>query len=326
MATLKDVSAATGLSIGTISRVLNNRGYISQETKDKVKEAMEKLNYQPNEMARSLSKQESSIIALIVPAINNPYFSNLSRYIEEAAANAGYQVLLMNSGDNGENEPKLLSICQKHRVSGIILCSGRISTTPLKQLNIPVITIERYQEEALASIECDNDLGGKLAAEHLIDTGCKNILLISSVQGHEMPADKRAKGFSKVCQERKVQCHEVPYSQVIYESMDYTNFIENLLDTFPHTDGIFCSNDLAAAQVLQVCAKKGKRVPEDVSVIGFDDIPFAKMTTPALTTIHQPIKEMAQYAVMSLLNSKNIMTQATTVTMKVNLIKRNSTR
>ena len=325
MATLKDVSKETGLSIGTISRVLNNRGYISQETKDKVTDAMAKLNYQPNELARSLSKQSSSIIALIVPSIANPYFAVLARFIEEAAARAGYQILLMNSGDKGEREPELLSICQKHRVSGIILCSGRFSTIPLKKLNIPVVTIERAQEEAMASIECDNAQGGKLAGEHLINQGCKHLLLISSVQGHAMPADKRSKGFISACEERKVEYHDISYSQVIFENMDYVDFLTNLLETFPLTDGIFCSNDIAASQALQVCAKLKKRVPEEIKVIGFDDIPFARMTVPPLTTIHQPIKEMAQYAIMSLLNSNSIEDQTTTVTMSVSLVKRSST-
>lgn len=325
MATLKDVSKETGLSIGTISRILNNRGYISDEARAKVNHAMAKLNYEPNELARSLSKQSSAIIALIVPSISNPYFAQLARYIEEIAGTMNYQILLMNSGDSFEKEPQLLTICKKHRVSGIILCSGHVSTVSLKKLNIPVVTIERYQDEATASIECDNYQGGKLAAEHLIERGAKNLLIISSVQGHEMPADKRSKGFIETAKKEGVEYHDISYSQIIYENMEYTAFISNLLDTFPKTDGIFCSNDIAATQAIQVCHEKGLKIPEDIKIIGFDDIPFAKMTSPSLTTIHQPIREMAHYALISLVNAKSDTFQTTTVMMSVSLIKRNST-
>ena len=325
MATLKDVAKETGLSIGTISRVLNNRGYISDETRDKVSQAMKKLNYQPNELARSLSKQTSTIIGVIIPSLRHPYFANLTSAIEETAIRMGYQTLVFQSNGKRDQEASLLEQCMKNRVAGVILCSGLFSTTKLDDMGIPVVTVERMQENASSSIECDNKEGGRLAATHLIDRGCRNLLEISTVQGNIMPADDRESGFVEICEERKVEHHEIPFSEAVYESMDYIHFLSGVIDTFPRADGIFCTSDIAASQVLQVCAKKGIQVPEQMKVVGFDDIPLASMTTPPLTTIRQPVKEMARMAVTALLGAVLDGTAGSTITMRVSLVVRETT-
>ncbi|WP_320128276.1 LacI family DNA-binding transcriptional regulator [uncultured Sphaerochaeta sp.] len=325
MATLKDVSKETGLSIGTISRVLNSRGYISEETKAKVFQAMKKLNYQPNELARALSKSSSSVIGVIAPSIRHPYFANLVESIEGTAGRAGYQVLLLLSNGKKEKEATLLEQCKKNRVMGIILCSGLFSTSRLKDMDIPVVTIERMREHATASVECDNKQGGKIAAEHLIAKGCKNLLHVAGVQGSTMPADKRSQGFLQVCEKMHVIHHEISFSETMYENMEYHDFFNNLLKTFPQTDGIFCSSDVAAAQFIQVCHSMGIRIPEDIKVIGFDDIPLSRMTSPTLTTIHQPLKEMAEMAFTLLLGAKEGRMGPTSLTLNVTLIQREST-
>ncbi|MFA6846326.1 MAG: LacI family DNA-binding transcriptional regulator [Sphaerochaetaceae bacterium] len=324
MATIRDVSKETGLSVGTVSRVLNNRGYISQETKNKVAQAMRKLNYQPNELARSLSKSKSSILGVIIPSLRHPYFANLVSFIEEEAGRNGYQILLFQSNDKREKESMMLEECTKNRVAGIILCSGQFSIVKLKGLEIPVVTIERMQEHASASIECDNLTGGRLAAECLIRKGCTFLLHVSNVQGNEMPADKRTIGFVEACEKAHMQHREIPFSEALYESMDYHDFLSKLLDTFPQADGIFCSSDIAAAQVLQICNERNITIPGKMKVIGFDDIPLAEMTSPQLTTIHQPIKEMADMAVTMLIDAKERKV-ASVITMAVSLRERKST-
>ncbi len=325
MATLKDVSKETGLSMGTVSRVLNNRGYISQETRDKVDAAMKKLNYQPNELARSLSLSTSTILGIIIPSLANPYFANLVQYLEEAAAQEGYQSMVYVSNGKLEREKLLLNQCQKNRVAGIILASSMFSTLPLKHIGVPVVTIERPQEFASASIECDNRAGGKLAASHLVGRGCSHLLAITNVQGNTMPADDRTLGFVEEAQRSGIEHHEVQYSEAIYESMDYHEFLTGILSTFPHTDGLFCSNDIMAAQALQVLQAMGRKVPQDIKVIGFDDIPLASMLTPPLTTIRQPLKAMAQMAVSTFLGAKNGTEGLMSVKLSVQLVQRQTT-
>ena len=301
MATIKDVAKEAGLTVTTVSRVLNNRGYISDSAREKVNEAMKKLNYQPNEVARSLHKKSSNTIGVIVPHIRHPYFAEVISNIENAAYKQGYRILLCNTQARAEKEKEYIDICTSNRVAGIILYSGNVSVGQFSEMDIPVITMERSLETGTASVECDNKTGGMLAARKLIDAGCKNLLLIGSNTGNaKLPADNRAIGFCEVCQKENIPFNEIDPQMKEYENMIYGEMVENALKEFPETDGIFASSDVIAAQIIQVCRSMGISIPQDMKLVGFDDAIVAKLTSPKLTTIHQPIKEMAELAVQLL--------------------------
>lgn len=340
MATLKDVARETGLTVTTVSRVLNNRGYISEETREKVYEAMKKLNYRPNEVARSLSKKSTNTIGVIVPHIRHPYFSELISNLENEASKRGYKMILCNSQEKENKEREYLEMCTSNRVAGIVLCSAGVAVEEFQGSNIPLITIERYMENGTASVECDNRQGGKLAAEHLIACGCKNLLHISGVYETAMPADDRALGFIEVCEKAGVSHREVATNTYQYNNLEYHDFLEEVLKENYHVDntaendencgksridGIFASSDLIAAQVLQVCSKLGIRVPEDIKLVGFDDVNISSLTTPRITTIHQPIKEIAELTLELLINAQDGKTVAKRSLLPVSLIKREST-
>lgn len=302
MVTLKDVAEEVGLTVTTVSRVLNNRGYIKKETKQKVYDAMKKLNYQPNEVARSLSKKVTNTIGVIVPHISHPYFAELISSIESAAYQKNRKILLFNSKERDEKEMEYLDICLGNRVAGVILCSGTVAETELAGIGVPIVTIERFLETADAAVECDNKLGGKLAAEHLIQKGCKCLLHFSGVRGTRMPADDREKGFIEEAKKHHVEYQVVSTDSVQYNSLEYHDIIEQSLKKYPKTDGIFASSDLIAAQILQVCSKRNIQIPKQMKVVGFDDVNIAALTTPRITTIHQPLQEIAEAAVELLLN------------------------
>ena len=340
MATLKDVARETGLTVTTVSRVLNNRGYISEETREKVYEAMKKLNYRPNEVARSLSKKSTNTIGVIVPHIRHPYFSELISNLENEASKRGYKMILCNSQEKENKEREYLEMCTSNRVAGIVLCSAGVAVEEFQGSNIPLITIERYMENGTASVECDNRQGGKLAAEHLIACGCKNLLHISGVYETAMPADNRALGFIEVCEKAGVSHWEVATNTYQYNNMEYHDFLEEVLKENYHVDntaendencgksridGIFASSDLIAAQVLQVCSKLGIRVPEDIKLVGFDDVNISSLTTPRITTIHQPIKEIAELTLELLINAQDGKTIAKRSLLPASLVKREST-
>ena len=297
MATLKDVARETGLTVSTVSRVLNNRGYISEETRQNVYAAMKKLNYRPNEVARSLSKQSTNTIGVIVPHIKHPYFAELISNLENEAYKRKHKIMLFNSQEKEEKEKEYLEMCFSNRVAGIIFCSGNMAIQEFDSLNVPMVTIERYLENGTATVECDNLQGGKLAAKHLIEQGCKHLLHFSGLSETAMPADSRAEGFREICKMAQVEYEEVATNTFQYNHLEYHLEIENVLAEHPEVDGIFASSDLIAAQILQVCCKKKISIPERIKVVGFDDVSIASLTTPMITTIHQPIKEMAQMAV-----------------------------
>ena len=242
MATLKDVAKETGLTVSTVSRVLDNRGYISEETRKKVYEAMKKLNYRPNEVARSLSKQTTNTIGVIVPHIRHPYFAELISNLESQAYHYGHKILLFNSQEKNEKEWEYMEMCTSNRVAGVILCSGTVGVEKFTGLNVPLITIERYLENGTAEVECDNEQGGRLAA-----------------------------------------------------------------------------------QLLQVCHKLNIDVPSQMKIVGFDDVNIASLTTPPITTIHQPIKEMAKMAVELLVRSGNGELVPNRTTLPVSLVVRETT-
>lgn len=303
MATLKDVARESGLTVTTVSRVLNNRGYISDEARQKVADAMQKLNYRPNEVARSLHSKSSNTIGVIVPHIRHPYFSEMISNLENEAYKMGYKILLCNSQRTEEKEKEYIDICTSNRVAGIILCSGSVSVEEFINLDIPVITIERLLDNATASVVCDNKHGGELAASKLIDAGCKNILFIGSSSEVEMPADLRGVGFKEVCDRNNVAYMHLDPTVSSYNDMTYTELLKKALAENPNVDGLFASSDLIAAQTLQVCRELGISVPEEFKIVGFDDVIISSITTPQITTIHQPVKEMATAAIQLLKNA-----------------------
>ncbi len=325
MATLKDVAAETGLTVTTVSRVLNNRGYISEETRAKVYEAMDKIGYTPNEVARSLSKKSTNTIGVIVPHISHPYFSEMLSHIEKQASNKGYKIILCNSKEQKNKEKEYLEMCRSNRVAGVILFSASVAVEEFAKSNIPLITVERFIENGTAAVECDNRQGGELAAMHLIEKGCKNLMHISGVSESAMPADDRAIGFAGVCEKNNISYKQVVTNIVQYDAMEYKELITKAIEENEEIDGIFASSDLIAAQVLQVCNKLGKKVPQDIRLVGFDDVIISRLTTPQITTIHQPIKEMAAVAVDTVIKAAAGETVAKRLLLPVELVEREST-
>ena len=323
MATIKDVAREAGLTVTTVSRVLNNRGYISDDARKKVSDAMEKLNYQPNEVARSLHKKTTKTIGLIVPQIRHPYFCEMISNIENEAFKIGYRILLCNTKGKAEKEKEYLDICTSNRVAGIILFSGTISVEPFIQMDVPVIMMERKLDNGTASVECDNKTGGELAANKLIAAGCKHLLVIGSTTNNvELPADNRILGFTQVCEDKGIPYYEIDPKLWEYENLDYMELLENALMEHPETDGVFASSDVIGAQMLQVCNKMGISVPEQMKIVGFDDSFVARLTTPQLTTIHQPVKEMAVCAVRLLKDAADKKIVAQQTILPVQLIER----
>lgn len=297
MVTLKDVAKEAGLTVGTVSRVLNNRGYISDDAREKVRNAMKKLNYHPNEVARSLQGKSTNTIGLIVPHIRHPYFAEMISNIENEAYKKGYRILLCNSQSIEEKEREYIEICTGNRVAGIILCSGTVSVEVFEGIHVPVVTMERFLDNGTAAVECDNRQGGALAAEKLISCGCRHLLHVGNISSVSMPADQRSEGFREVCEKKGIAFAEVFTEQAQYHDMKYDAMIEAALSERPETDGLFANSDVIAAQALQVCRRLGVPVPLKMKIVGFDDVNIAALTTPQLTTIHQPVREMAEIAV-----------------------------
>lgn len=325
MPTLKDVAKKAGVTVTTVSRVINNRGYLSEETKQKVKAAMEELHYHPNELARSLTMQTSNTIGLITPHITHPYYAQIISHVERAASQRGFKILLCNSKERHSREAEYIDLCKSNRVAGIIFCGMVLSSEKYTQPGFPYVSIECNSPLCATTILCDNYTGGALATEHLISLGCRNLLMFGGSVGDYMPGNERARAFNEVCTRHDIPHQEVRSKASSYYAMDYHAFILQILKENPDADGIFASSDLIAAQVIQAAAQLGRQIPEDLKLIGFDDVALSTMTTPTITTIHQPTMEMAEMAVDSLIKSSRQETVASKIILPVTLIRRQST-
>ena len=325
MATIKDVAKEAGLAVGTVSRVMNNRGYISEDARKRVREAMEKLKYQPNEMARSLQRRHSDLIGLIVPRIEHPYFAKLISMLEEAAYNKGKRLLILNSKGILGRENKYLEICERNKAEGIILCNGNPDIMSRLKGNIPVVTIERKSDGGDSSIECNNYQGGVLAAEHLTERGCRKLLHIKGFLEQNMPADRRGDGFTDTCMNRGLVPKVIPVPLKEYRLENSEEFFTGKLDIIKESDGVFISDDVLAAMAMRVCLRHGIRIPEDLKVVGFDNVNICTLLTPSLTTVNQPLREMAETAVnlVEMLSQKKPVPKNTVF--PVELIRREST-
>lgn len=296
MATIHDVALKAGVSVTTVSRVLNNRGYISEDTRKKVFDSMAEMNYQPNEIARSLLRKQSNIIGLIIPMVSHPFFSELANHVEYYAHHAGCKILLCNSQLDPVKEREYIEMLKRNRVDGIIMGSHTLEVEEYKHLRSPIVTIDR-QIDDIPYVSSDNYQGGKLATELLVRKGCRKIAHISGNLELALLANRRTEAFRETAEKFGVEHMTIQTDMNVFDQQQYKRIISSLLEEHPDIDGIFATSDIIAAFAVKGCLHAGKRVPEDVRIIGYDDVSVASWLTPEISSIRQPVGEIGRMAV-----------------------------
>nr|WP_084034614.1 LacI family DNA-binding transcriptional regulator [Anaerobacillus alkalilacustris] len=288
MTTIRDVAKYANVSAATVSRVLNKKGYVSKEAEEAVVKAIEKLNFQPNAVARTLYSKSSRMIGLILPDITNPYFPELARAIEDVALSNGYTVVLCNTDDDEKKEKQYIEALKQKYVDGIILVTNQLDVTDLAPMAVPIIALDRILSEDIPAVVSENENGAIVATEHLIDCGCKFIAHLRGPIGLTS-AEDRLRGFQSVVQQKGI-ANIVVNSDFNFEKSEEVTM--QLLKKYPTIDGIFTSSDITAAGAMKAAHTLGRTIPDNLQIIGFDGIPLGKMLAPSLTTIEQPIYEM----------------------------------
>ena len=324
MATLNDVAERAGVSVTTISRMLNNRVPVSQETRDAIIKAMEELDYQPNELARSLFKKNSQMIGLIIASANNYFFCKVIDSVEHYITMHGYKMLLCLSDNNKQNEIAYFNMLKANQVAGVILGSNTQDLDRYLSFNAPLVTFDRMLSPHIPSVSSDNYNGGILAAKHLLGKGCKRPAYLMDMRRAGMHANYRFDGFADTFKKNNIE--PVVYAAPLncYISMDYDQTVQDFFRLHPDVDCVFTSNDIIAAHVLRYCAKVGISVPAQLKVIGYDDIDMASFVQPSLTTIHQSVDDLCRFAVESIINFKERNIPSLTL-FPVSLVEREST-
>ncbi len=303
-ATIKDVARESGVNISTVSRALNNGYGVSPETREHVLAIAGRLNYRPNRVARGLVTGRSHSLGLILSDIRNPFFADVARGAEDAARAGNCDLVLCNSDlDAGKQMQYVRSLLEK-RVDGILMNSvtalSREQQAQLAASGVPIVLLNRPETNRGFSTVCaDNEAGGALAARYLLDLGHHKIAHLTGPKQHGNLSD-RTRGFVRTLRTAKSRVQPV----VLHGAFTFRGGAElaaKLLEEHPEVTAVFAANDVMAFGVVRAALDRGLRIPEDLSLIGFDNIEFSSVMYPPLTTIHQPKYEMGKAAVEILL-------------------------
>lgn len=299
--TIKQVAKLAGVSTATVSMIVNkNDDRISQTTREKVLSVIEECGYIPNRVASSMITKKTKAIGLIIPDITNPFFPKLARGVEDFVNKEGYTLILCNSDNNIEKEDLYVEMLQEKRVDGIIFTASSARTkvsSSLNKLDIPIITVDRDIKELKVKgrVSVDNEQGAFEAVRYLISRGYENILHLSGPMLSKTAKD-RYKGYLRAYKESEI---EVPSNHLFEGNYSIDSGYSNALTVLKSNitfDSFFCGNDLIAIGAIKVLKDKHFNIPDDVGVVGYDDINMATIISPALTTVRQPVYEMGYNA------------------------------
>lgn len=323
MPTISDVAKLAKVSVATVSRFLNDSGYVGKKSREAIEKAIKELDYVPSEVARSLSTKQSDIIGLIIPDIKNPFFPELARAVEDTAFEYGYTVILCNSDENERKEKHYLQTLTNKYVAGIILTSIFDQGTNFKNLKIPMVALDRSLEIDIPTVTTNNIEGAKIATQFLIDKGATTLLCVGGPK--EIRSSKlRVEGFREVIKEYTMDSYiiESPYDFEAAETIIYDYLKQN-----PTVDGIFACSDASAIGALKAIHQLNLRVPEDIQIVGFDGIQMGKVVSPSLTTVAQNIYQLGQAAAKMLIHQiEGKPLENTSVCIHPKLIERETTR
>ena len=305
---LEDVAAAAGVSKTTVSRVLNHRGYLSEKTTAKVQKAMQELDYRPNIIARQLYKQRTDLVGMIFPTVDNPFFSQLEAEMERQLYRNGYKVLIGNSQNDPAKEENYLQQLLTHQVDGLIVGTQNRGLIGYQHANLPVVAIDQVVGKNIPVVSSDNYQGGLLATQRLLDDGCRHIIHTNGPLGLDTPTQKRREAYEHLMTKNNLPAITYHLDFNI-STIDKERVFRRIFEEHPEVDGIFAANDTDASTIINLASKYGKRIPEDLKIVGYDGSNVTRLLLPGLTTIQQPIDEMADLAVQLLqasINGENV--------------------
>ena len=301
--TMKDVAREAGVSLGTVSKVFNNIP-VGENYRKKVEAAAEKLHYQINDYARGLKTNKTFSIALLIPSLRHPFFAALTDEITASLMGSGYKNILMITNYDKDAEQKCLTLVRQNKVDGII----GLTYNPdlIVDASIPFVTIDRHLSASIPCVSSDNFRGGQMAAEKLLELGCRRLLFLRIGSDLYGEVNKRESGFESICRERQASYHSLILKDSDTEKPFYTYLQNHIKNGSLDYDGIFCNSDLLAIHIINFLNQNGIRVPNDVQIIGYDGIKDHYSGRYYCSTIVQPVREMAKTCVkLILLNERS---------------------
>ena len=302
--TFSDIAKYTGFSKTTISRYFNNPDSLTLENQQIIADALEKLNYKENKVARILANGKTEFIGVIIPNLYMHYYSEVLNQILKTYETFGYKFLVFTGDDQETNERKYIQELLSYKIEGMIILSHTIPSRELASYNIPIVTIER-EDQYVSSVNTDNYMGGVQATSLLAKTGADVLIHINAEFSSQIPSYGRIKGFTDICKEYKVP-HELILTDTGHSYEETSQILKNLIDDIDirytgKTKGIFLPNDTFANIVLHHLIRRYGKLPDDYKLIGFDDSPVSREAIVPISTVGQQIDKIAA-AAMEILN------------------------
>lgn len=322
---IKEIARLSGVSVATVSRVINSNGRFSEETRKKVMDIVNKFNYQTNMVAKSLRTSKSNIIGVIVPDITNEFFAGLVLAIESYCFPKGYSVFVCNTNEDDMKESAYFTDLASKGVDGLIYISGKSDKISKESdfSNTPIVCIDRKPDigRDVVHITSDNYKGGIIATETLIEKGCRDILILKDYRGLST-VNMRYLGYKYTLKKHNIQLREELIADVKVNFESARNVVRDLIKKGIKFDGIFACTDWLAMGAIAALKENNINIPEGVKVIGFDNISISQYSHPSISTIEQDINELGKTAARVLLNIIEHGTKEEDVILPVKLIVR----
>jgi LacI family transcriptional regulator len=326
--TIYDIARRAGVSIATVSHVINNTGRVGSTTREKVLRVIQELGYERNTLASALAGKNSYSIGFVVPDVNNMYFAEILRGAEDEAFRLGYSVLVCNTDNDVDKELAYLKTLRNKRMDGLIIATGSTPSNVVEDLmgdNIRVTAVSReIPDVSVATVMVDNFLGGYMAAQHLLSLGHHDIAFITEPLTIGSSRE-RLRGFETALRAEAPEARLYLSEDCGFGIQTGTRIATEFITNYP-ISAIFAANDQLAVGAMQACHQLGRRVPDDISIVGFDDTVLAKIVHPPLTTIVQPMYELGRRAASLTIACIEMHQQLTeTIVLKPELVIRQST-
>lgn len=329
--TVKDIAQMAGVSVATVSRVINQNGRFSPETERRVREVIEQCNYQPNQLAKGLRQHRTASVGIVVPNIANEFFSSMILAMQTELFAHDFATVIYNTNASLELERQCQSLLAAQSVAGVIAVNGLDDVRSALKRGVPTVYVDRFIEEGasgrVACISSDNERSGHLAARELIESGCRRVALIQA-RADSPITHLRTRGFVDELAAEGLELDEAYVRSSAVTSFERgRELMGELLDSGCRPDGVFCQADWLAMGALEALGERGISVPGDVCVVGHDDISIARFGRPPITTIRQEPRVLGQRAaelVVSMIAGD--VPSERRVTVPVELVRRESTR
>jgi len=303
--TIKDIAREAGVSVTTVSRVLNNKADVSDKTREKVLKIIDRLNYNPNSIARGLVMNKTYTIGLIVPDISNAFFAEIAKAIEDELREYGYSVIFCNTDNDKDREKESIDLLRSKQVDGLIGAFSHDSkdeVLALGKAGFPIVQIDRLVDDSqIPSVIIDNILSGYEATEYLIKKGHRRIAHITGALDTNTGI-RRAEGYRKALQEYGIEIDEELVMEGDFSQESGYLAMKEILERNKDLTAVFAGNDMMALGAYRAIYAAGLKIPEDISIIGHDDFTLASLVSPALTTMQQPIYKIGKVAASLLID------------------------